>query len=49
MKKLFLLALLAIPFTTLVATAASEENFKALEGPATASLGNVAQITVPEG
>lgn len=49
MKKLVLLALLAIPFTTLVATAASEEDFKALEGPATASLGNVAQITVPEG
>ncbi len=49
MKKLALIALLTLPLLAAFAKAGDEEEFKPLEGPATASLGGVAQINIPEG
>ena len=49
MKKLTLIALLTLPLLAASAKAGDEEEFKPLEGPATASLGGVAQINIPEG
>lgn len=49
MKKLLLIALLTLPLVSTPAKDRAEGEFKPLEGPATASLGGVAQINVPEG
>lgn len=49
MKKITLIALLLLPLLSASAKDRSEDEFKTLEGPATASLGNVAKINVPEG
>lgn len=49
MKKSLLLALFTWALTSSIAFAAAEDDFKSLEGPATASLGGVAKIDVPQG
>lgn len=49
MKKLTLTALLILPLIAALAQDRAEEDFKPLEGPATATLGGVAQIQIPEG